>query len=357
MGDFVPALVSWNTTKACNLRCEHCYRDAMYKLENELTTEEGFRLIDDISELNDKCILILSGGEPLMREDIFDLARYASDRGLRVVLGTNGTLITEEVAGKLLDAGVKRVGISIDSIYPEQHDRFRGVRGAWEAAVQGAKNCLKVGLPFQIHITITSDNYNQLPQMIEFAEDLGASALHVFFLVAVGRGEHIAGKEITPQMYEELLNLLYDKQKETRIFLKATCAPQYYRVMIKRSLEEGREPMIRGRRLSELDYMSKGCLAGTRYCCILPEGEVHPCPYLPVRAGHIREDGGFKNVWMNSSVFRELRDPSLIKGKCGICEFKDYCGGCRARAYSRFRDYLMHDPACAYIPTGIPIKL
>jgi radical SAM protein with 4Fe4S-binding SPASM domain len=331
---FVPRILSWNTTNRCNLKCAHCYMDALDREgPSELSTEEGMRLIDDIASLS-KCILVLSGGEPLLREDICELARHARSRGLRVVMGTNGTLITEAKARDLISSGVARVAISLDGCDAAVHDSLRGVEGAFEAAVQGARACSRAGLEFQVNATVTPANFRSIPEMIGRAKDLGAAEFHLFFLVPTGRGTHL--KDITPSEYEEMLTRLLTLEDEVGMRIKPTCAPMYMRV----SKQKGGKAQER---------YTRGCLAGLTYCRISPEGGVYPCPYLPIQVGSVRERS-FSEVWADAPFFQQLRDFASLKGKCGRCEFVDVCGGCRARAFALTGDPLKPDPWCVYVP-------
>lgn len=330
-----PRIISWNTTFKCNLKCGHCYISAKsQKVKEELTTKEGFRLIDQISEFS-KPIFVLSGGEPLLREDIFELASYGTKKGLRMGMGTNGISIDNDIAKKLLDSGIKRVAISIDSITPSIHDSIRGVNGAYEGAIKGIKACKKNNLSFQINTTVTKQNCSEIFQIVKFAQKLGADDFHLFFLVPTGRGENIT--DITPLQYEKLLLDIYDKKEEFEINVKPTCAPQFMRIS-----------KMKG---GDTERYLRGCLAGINYCRINPTGEVNPCPYLPIYAGNIREKS-FEKIWKESLIFQELRDYSNLKGKCGICEYKDICGGCRARAYAISKDYLGEESWCVYQPRG-----
>jgi len=347
---FVPTLVSWNVTLKCNLRCSHCYIDAQIReATGELTTAEGKMLIDQIAEVS-KPILILSGGEPLLREDIFELARYGSEKGLKVTMGTNGTLVDDESARRLRDAGVRKVAISLDSISPEKHDIFRGLRGAWKATIKGIDACQRNGLDFQVNTTVTKQNFEEVDEIISFAQRLGASNFHLFFLVPTGRGEKL--EDLTPVQYEEMLRKVIKEGARRDFDVRPTCAPQFMRI--------AKQEMM------NLEKWGRGCIAGIRYCRIYPTGDVTPCPYLPVKVGNIRESS-FKEIWFNSDVLNELRDLSKLKGRCGICEYKDICGGCRARAYgltSNFidicgslsppseikGDYLAEEPWCIYQP-------
>ena len=324
-------IISWNTTKACNISCVHCYRSAGEKQPNELNTAEGKKLISEIAEAGFK-ILILSGGEPLLRKDLAELIRHARVVGLRPVLGTNGILITPETAAALKEAGLAAAGISIDSLKPEAHDAFRGCSGAWHQTLAGIEACKGAGLPFQIHTTVSSWNQAEILAITDRAVELGAVAHHIFFLVPTGRGKDIESTTLNALEYENLLNAIMDKQNSVNIEIKPTCAPQFMRIAAQRGMK--------------MRY-TKGCLAGTSYCVILPNGDVHPCPYLPISAGNVR-DIDFTTIWRESNLFGELRNEPL-KGGCGNCGFEGVCGGCRARAYYYSEgDYLAEEPWCDY---------
>ena len=393
-----PRLIFWEVTKGCNLRCIHCRASATeLSSPSDLTTSIALRIIDQIAAAGNP-ILVLSGGEPLYRSDIFQLARYATNRGLRVALATNGTLVTREVARMIVDAGVRRVSISLDGADALTHDTFRGIPGAFDAAVQGLRNLKALGMSVQINMTIARHNARQLPQVLELAKRLGADALHTFLLVPVGCGVDIAAEQmVAPEEYEEMLNWFYDRSLEGGIELKATCAPHYFRVVRQRRAAERRgmngerkplamagEPAIPGTigpvemampgstgvvihssaapraghpagahsgHPGGLNAMTKGCLAGTGVCFISHEGEVYPCGYLPVLAGDLRRQT-FVDIWEKSLVFEQLRDTGNLKGKCGCCEFRNICMGCRARAFAATGDFLDEEPFCVYEPRG-----
>lgn len=340
-----PRLIAWELTNACNLACIHCRASAIkVSAPDELSTAEAKHFVDELLEY--KPIIILTGGEPLLRPDVYDIAKYASGHGLRVVLATNGTLLTPDIAKKLKDAGIQRVSISIDGSTKETHDIFRGEKGAFESALRGIDILKNAGLSFQINTTITKRNLTEIPNIYELALTLGASALHIFLLVPTGRGEEIESEEIPPEEYERVLNWFYDKSKTSRIQLKATCAPHYFRIMRQRAKVEG----IRiTKETHGLEAMTKGCLGGSGFCFVSSTGNVHPCGYLPVLAGNIRQKP-FKMIWEKSKVFNDLRDPGMLKGKCGECEYRAVCGGCRARAYAQTGDYLDEEPYCMYVP-------
>lgn len=324
-------IISWNTTNKCNLKCSHCYRDAGDICEGELNTEEAKILLDQIAKAGFK-IMIFSGGEPLMREDIFELISYASKIGLRPVLGSNGTLITKEVAKKLKEAGIAAVGISLDSLDPDKHNNFRGYENAYKDTIDGMKNCRDIGIRFQIHTTVMDWNKNEILPITDFAVDTGAAAHHIFFLVPTGRGKKIEKELLNSEEYEELLTSIMKKQQQVPIELKPTCAPQFIRI---------------AQDLNMNIRFKKGCLAGISYCIINPKGDVQPCAYLTEVAGNVRKTP-FDEIWKNSNIFNELRTLNY-KGSCGTCKHKKSCGGCRARAaYYNDGDYMAEENLCSY---------
>ncbi len=376
-----PRLIFWETTAGCNLACIHCRRITVADqlMPQDLTTAEAFDLIDQVAAFGSP-IFVLSGGEPLFRPDIFDIARHATDAGLIVALATNGTLIDADVARKIKESGVKRVSVSFDGADAPTHDIFRGP-GAFAAAMRGIGHLRDVGLPFQINTTVARHNVHQMPETLALAKEIGAVALHLFLLVPVGCGVEIApDQQILPGEYEAVLNWMYDAEMEGGIELKATCAPHYFRIARQRQAEERRNGIVRERPSSmhrqqhggntatgghpgsnghgqgrhAMNAMTKGCLAGTGVSFISHRGEVFPCGYLPVEAGHIRRQG-FQDIWENSPLFAELRDVDLLGGKCGVCEFKKLCSGCRARSFGMTGDYLAEEPFCTYEPHALRV--
>lgn len=347
---YVPLVLSWNVTRECNMKCDHCYINATEKkLENELNTKEAKDLIDQICQVS-KPLLILSGGEPLLRPDIFELIEYGSSKGLKMGLGSNGTLIDDNVAKKLKDSGIATVSISIDSHIPTQHDEFRGVTGSWEKAIKACKALRKNNVLVQVNTTVTQQNYDQIDDIMSLVESIGVENFHLFFLVPTGRGKKIA--DITPQMYEDMITNTFSKVHKHRLNVRPSCAPQFMRIAKNIGLD--------------MRQWIRGCIAGLHYCRIYPNGDVTPCPYLPIKLGNIREQP-FKEIWFNSPVFKSLRNLETLKGKCGACEYKIVCGGCRARAYGlssdfidycgdlnkpgeQTSDYLTEDPWCVYQP-------
>lgn len=323
-------IISWNTTNACNMYCKHCYRDAGAKAADELNTDEGKTLIDQIAGAGFK-IMIFSGGEPLMRDDIFTLVNHARERGLRPVFGTNGTLITGKVAQKLKDSGAMAMGISLDSTDPEKHDQLRATPGAWEGAINGMRACREAGLPFQIHTTVMDWNMNEVEKLTDLAVEIGAIGHHIFFLVPTGRAVDIEEESLRAEQYEDLLQRIMKKQGEINIELKPTCAPQFMRIASQMGIKT---------------RFSKGCLAGISYCIISPKGIVQPCAYLNIPAGNVREKP-FGDIWRDSEIFKALRTENY-SGGCGSCRYKKICGGCRARAYYYHNDYMAEEPWCLY---------
>ncbi|WGI17384.1 heme b synthase [Methanonatronarchaeum sp. AMET-Sl] len=336
---YKPMLVAWELTRSCNLKCSHCRASSIYSPEpDELTTKQAKKVVDEIAKIGH--ILILTGGEPLIRDDVYKISDYADKKGLRVVLATNGTTLDKNKTQRLIDAGIQRISISIDGSKPKSHDNFRGIEGAYKKAINGIQILKEMNMPFQINTTITQKNVDELPKLIEMSNELGAKAHHIFMLVPTGRGEDLKGNEITPQRYEEILEWFYKKESEVDMELKATCAPHYYRIIS----QKGGKFQKKG-----LDMRTGGCLGGKMFCFISRTGEVYPCGYLPVTAGNVLEEK-FTKIWSKSKLFQDLRNPNKLTGKCGECEYKKLCGGCRARAYAETENYLSEEPYCIYQP-------
>jgi len=339
-------LVAWEITRRCNLSCKHCRAVAEnHPYDNELDTTACFKLLEQIKDVGDP-IVILTGGEPLLRHDIFDIAAFGTQLGLRMVMAPNGTLITEESTQKMKESGIKRISVSLDGSTPQTHDDFRGLKNAFNDSIRGIKIARKAGIDFQINTTITKTNLDEIPRILKLAEELGAVAHHIFLLVPTGRGKYIADSEINAKEYEQTLNWFYDQRDKTSLQLKATCAPHYYRILRQRARQDGKTVNFE---THGLDAVTRGCLAGTGFCFISHVGRVQTCGFLDVNCGDITKQT-FNDVWENSSVFNELRDFNNLEGKCGICEFKGVCGGCRARAYEATGNYLAQEPLCSYQP-------
>jgi len=343
---FALRLVAWEVTRNCNLSCVHCRAAATCgPYTGELDTASAFKLLDEIARTGSP-IVILTGGEPLLREDIFDIAAYGTKKGLRMVMAPNGTLITSASAQKMVETGIRRISISLDGATAERHDRFRGVQGAFSGALSGIEHAKAAGLDFQINTTVTQANLKDIEKIHRLAEELGAVAHHIFLLVPTGRGKYIVDQEITAEQYEETLNWFYDQRNKTAMQLKATCAPHYYRILRQRARQEGKQVTFQ---THGLDAVTRGCLGGTGFCFISHRGIVQPCGFLDVPCGDVTQTP-FHEIWEHSKVFQDLRNFSALKGKCGRCEYKRVCGGCRARAYEATGDYMAEEPLCSYQP-------
>jgi len=342
-------LVAWEMTRACNLACVHCRAGACKEPDpEELSLEEGRMLIDSVRKVG-RPILIMTGGEPLVRQDFFDLARYAVEAGLRAVLATNGVLVSSEVAREIAAVGISRVSISLDGATAEEHDRFRMVDGAFEASLVGIANLREAGVSIQINTTLTRQNRKDLARIMALSEEIGADAFHVFLLVPTGRARDMAGQEMRPDEYEETLLEFYRLSRGSRLQTKATCAPQYYRILRQQAKAEGLDVT---EEIFGLDAHTRGCLGGLSFAFVSHKGEVQPCGYFDVQAGSIREQE-FAEIWEQAPLFIELRDFSLLEGKCRKCDYLRFCGGCRARAYEHTGRYTAEEPYCAYYPPAL----
>ena len=293
-----------------------------------------------------KPIVILTGGEPLLREDIWDIASHGTEIGLRMVMATNGTLITPATVEMMKSSGIKRVSISLDGASAATHDVFRKVKGAFEGALAGIEKLKKGGVEFQINTTVTKNNIGEIQELLDLAIRLGAAAHHLFLLVPTGRAKEMVDQEIDAREYERLLRWFYRKGREVPIHIKATCAPHYYRIL-------RQEAHLRGEKVDfetyGLDAVTRGCLGGTSFCFISHVGIVQPCGYLELKCGDLKERS-FGEIWNGSDVFKRLRDFSAYKGKCGVCEYLRFCGGCRARAFESTGDYMAEEPLCMHRP-------
>ncbi len=339
-------MIAWEVTRSCNLSCVHC-RAASHlgPYPEEFSTAECLRLLDDIASVAQP-VIILTGGEPLLRPDIFEIAAYGTSKGLRMVLATNGTLVDEAVAKKMIESGIQRVSISIDGPDAASHDAFRQEKGAFDGAMRGIEAMKSAGMEFQINTTITNTNLHQIKDIHDMALRIGAAAHHIFLLVPTGRGKDLAQQAITAADYEETLHWFYEESLTCEIQLKATCAPHYFRIM-RQNKPKGQKPVKKvGGHFHE---STRGCLGGISFCFISHVGQVQPCGYLELDCGNVREKS-FQEIWEQSEVFCNLRDYSKYGGKCGRCEFIKVCGGCRARAFEATGDYLAEEPLCLYQP-------
>jgi len=348
-----PRIISWNLTLRCPLACSHCYVNAgKDEAVGVLSTDETLAVLDQIRATGTP-VVVLSGGEPLMRDDLCTIARYGTDLGLRIVMGTSGYFLDRPMAEKLKEAGIRAAAISLDSADPIIHDSFRGVNGAWERAVQAIRNSTEAEIGVQINMTAMRPAAGDIESVVALGKSLGVVDYQVFFPIPTGRAGKIGPEN--PRQYEEVIRQVLITYRDSDINLRPTCAPQFRRIAADLGIEK--------------QQWGRGCIAGISYCRIYANGDVTPCPYLPVSAGNVREIP-FDRIWNESPIFVALRDPGRLTGKCGRCEYKAVCGGCRARAYrgadafsSRWCDGLekpttivgelcAEDPWCPYEPGG-----
>jgi len=344
-----PRLVAWEATRACDLACVHCRAVAQSVPDSrQLSTQEAFRLVDDIAAFQQPVILIITGGDPLKRGDIFEVAARATRAGLRVVMSPSGTHVTPATVSRLKAAGVQRISVSLDGSTPDLHDGFRQVPGAFDAATQSLAYAREGGLPFQVNTTVTQHNRHDLTDMLRLAVELGAVTWDVFMLVPTGRGR--VQMEITPEAYEETLHFVYAASQTAPIQVKMTCAPHYKRIQLQERKRQGGRPGPGGHGHGHPAHgFARGCMAGYGFCFVSHIGEVGGCGYMPLLAGNVRQ-GSLVEIYRESPLFVSLRDPNLLQGRCGVCEYRVLCGGCRARALGATGNYLEEEPFCTYQP-------
>lgn len=340
-----PQIVSYAVTKACNLRCLHCHVDAREAMANELSLEEARQTIDEMVELGTE-VLLFSGGEPLLRKEfVLELTEYCIDVGVIPAMLTNGVLLSHKVAWELKEAGMMAVGIPLDSAIPECHDKLRNVPGTFEKAVKAVKACLNVDLKVVITTMALKNDFGEIPQRIDFIANLEVDQVAVYDLVPMGRGTGMMEQAMNQEQRVSLIKYLQQMQEEKEmIFTMSGGQPLYPEIVSEMHRLNGTKPP---------DLLLKqfwirapvGCHAGILYFSLRPNGDVYPCTFLPVKVGNIREQS-LTNIWYNSKVLNELRERSLLKGKCGNCEYRETCGGCRGRAYACTGDYLETDPVC-----------
>lgn len=379
----VPRVIAWEITRACRLACRHCRAVAQPNPDPEqLNTEEGMELIRQIAAFS-RPLLILTGGDPLLRSDIYDLARYATDQGLPVVVSPSGTEVTPPVVARLQEAGVRGVSISIDGPSPELHDDFRGVPGAFQRAAESLGYLRDAGMPFQINTTVSDVNSGCLREMWQFVVEQKAMAWDVFLLVPTGRAT--TDMEISPREYEKVLHFLYETREVSPVPIKVTCAPHYTRIRTQRNRAKGGGSPFQAAPDVPLSLSAvpspragghsggpphpgnggghpggstgrpshegaRGCMAGNGFCFISNTGDVCGCGYLPLVVGNVREQP-FREIYQEAPLFVTLRNPDLLQGKCGVCDFRYSCGGCRARALAEHGDVLAEEPFCSYRPS------
>ncbi len=360
--DKAPFTIAWELTRACAYACKHCRADAQHKpAPGELTTEEAFKTIDELAKFEPSPILILTGGDPLMRRDVFKIASYADAAGLRVSMTPTATaLTTRERMEQAREAGIRRVAFSLDAPTAEVHDSFRGFSGSFERTLVGMKNARDAGMPLQVNTTVYAKNADLLEDMIPMLEEWGVVQWSVFFLVPTGRGSEL--EMLTAEGHERFMNMLYDLVQRAPFDVKATAAPHYRRIAMQRAAESvasgSGEKLVpvagtgAGYSFADgLDRPAKGVNDGRGFMFISHTGEVMPSGFLPIAAGNVREQSPV-DIYRDSELFRTLRDPEKLKGKCARCEYREMCGGSRARAYAITGDYMASDPSCIYEPAA-----
>ncbi len=352
-------LLFWEATIKCNLSCAHCRRlEANTSVAADLSTSQAKKLITQLAQLSQKQptmpILVFSGGEPLCRNDIFELIEYSRSLKIPPALATNATLIDADTAQKIADCKVQRVAVSIDGADAETHNKLRRQQNSFEQALKGIDNLRQKQIPFQINITLTAHNAHQLKNVYELACSLGAAALHIFMLVPVGCGQILAQTDmLTPRQYEQKLIQTAHLEAAGRLQIKVTCAPHYQRVIKQhRSHHSGPETAPTAEQMQKKHIRhtaSRGCLAGLGVLFVGHTGDVFPCGYLPVNCGNILEKS-LSQIWNKNNDLSKMRNSDMLEDKCGICDYKNICGGCRARAYAETGNYMAAEPFCAYTP-------
>jgi radical SAM protein with 4Fe4S-binding SPASM domain len=344
-------LIAFEVTRRCRFNCRHCRANAQQSgTGGELTTEQCKKILQAVAKFN-KCMIILTGGEPMERGDIYELIKYGQDLGLRIVMATCGYLIDERSIGKLKEAGVLALSISLDGSSSQTHDAFRQSEGAFNHAVKAAELARRAGVRFQINTTISKINVGEVTAVAKLAEELGAYCFNPFILVPTGRGEEIADQVLTSAEYEKLLCDLLQMKLKSAIEVRVTCGPQFARVCHQAKPASSQRPQTIVNRQSSIVNSVSGCLGGRGFGFISYRGDVQTCGFLDISAGNLVENKfDFVEIWQNSQFLKGIRDISLYKGNCGICEYIGVCGGCRARAYAMTGDYLAADPICNYQP-------
>ncbi|MEM2046844.1 MAG: radical SAM protein [Candidatus Jordarchaeales archaeon] len=346
-----PFLVVWDYTYACNLRCKHCYASAGVPLEDEMSLDEKLKAAESLADAGVTAVAF-SGGEPLVRKDVFRVMGELKEHGVFVAIATNGTLITREMARRIKEAGVGFVQISLDGSVAEVHDDFRGITGAYERTIQGIRNCVEEGLFVEVSTTATKTNYGEIGKIADLCEELGVKWYMIFNCVPSGRGRFIIENDLTPEEREELLTYLWRRMHSRKKVEYLSTAPQFARVALQQEGEAGvmkipghfYNPELYGQ-LKSLGGFIGGCGAGRMYAALKPNGALQPCVFMPLTIGNLRDDS-FEELWDIHPVFETLRDRSKLKENCRSCPYRDYCGGCRARAYSYFGEITAPDPGC-----------
>jgi radical SAM protein with 4Fe4S-binding SPASM domain len=346
-----PFLVVWDITYACNLKCKHCYSNSGKPLDDELTTNQIIKIIDKIDRASIPAIAF-SGGEPLIKKDFFKITKYASDKGIYVGIATNGTMISKEKAIEMKNSGIEFVQISLDGASPKTHDSFRGIDGIFEKTINGINNCVNENFFVNIATTMTKYNYEEIPEIIDLCKNLHVNWFMAYNFIPTGRGEYILNNDLNPNEREIILKKLWNKLKTISDINILTTAPQFSRVALQLDYNKDKKiipthfynSMLSNKLINLAEFIG-GCGCGRFYCAIRPNGNIDPCVFFPYNVGNIISDN-FDDLWKNNLILKELRNKDIIKGNCGKCDYRYYCGGCRARAYSYTNDYLQSDPGC-----------
>lgn len=350
--EFLPKWIAWEITRRCNLKCIHCRSSSELSIEGhpDIPPKEALKIIDDISNYA-KPVMVISGGEPLLRDDVFQIASYGTQKGLRMCLATNGSLVDNNTCEMIKKSGIRIVSLSLDGSTEEIHDDFRNQKGAFKGTMKAIELFRRHGIEFLINSSFTKRNQEEIPKVYRLVKELGATAWYMFMIVPTGRAGEIMDELISQEDYEEILHWHYHMEKEEKdLLVRPTCAPHYYRIVLQNSKKEDKK--FERRSLKFSTGGSKGCIAGQLICLINVDGDVLPCSYFPISAGNILKRP-FKEIWENSELLKNLRDFKSYKGKCSHCEFLNVCGGCRARAYAISGDYLQEEPYCSYVPVRL----
>jgi AdoMet-dependent heme synthase len=348
--EFVPKWIAWEVTRRCNLRCVHCRSSSeLSSAAGGFDTARALKFLDELAAYA-KPVLVLSGGEPLLRPDLWQIAKHGTDLGLRMCIATNGLLVDDAACENMKASGIRMVSLSLDGATAKSHDDFRQSPGAFDATVRAAKTLRKHGLPFLVNSSFTKRNQDEVPQVYALAKELGAKAWYMFMIVPTGRGADIMNELVATEDYNKLLDWHYETEKEeTEMLMRPTCAPHYYRVVLQKNKGKSKEDRLDRRALSFGTGGGKGCIAGQTICLIDCFGNVQACSYMSASAGNVLQTP-FKDIWEKSELFQQMRDFSGYKGRCGSCEYLNVCGGCRARAEAVHGDRLAEEPFCDYVP-------
>ncbi|MGB8931096.1 MAG: radical SAM protein [Anaeromyxobacteraceae bacterium] len=348
--EFVPKWIAWEITRKCNLRCVHCRSSSdLTSAAGGFSTAEAFKFLDELAAYA-KPVLVLSGGEPLLRPDVWEIAAHGTGLGLRMCLATNGLLVDDAACARMKQAGIRMVSLSLDGATAATHDDFRQAPGAFDATVRAAR-CLKAnGIPFLVNSSFTKRNKEEIPRVYALAKELGAKAWYMFMIVPTGRGADIMNELLPTEAYNEVLDWHYETEmQEPEMMMRPTCAPHYYRIVLQKNKERAKEDRLERRSLSFSTGGGKGCIAAQTICLIDAFGNVQACSYMAASAGNVKQTP-FKEIWEESALFKQLRDFDSYKGRCGACEYLNVCGGCRARAEAIHGDRLAEEPFCDYVP-------